>query len=514
MHSLQFFIGLIVGILCEPILLSNDPAPSQTTPRGLDGKWLLESVLVRQQDSLEQFWWSVVTVSSDSFSVTNFLDPSKELKGKIRLDDKSPSHLDIELEELDFSSLGEPLKIEASTLKGILQFDNEDAMTIAINTSPIHDRPAKWESTKSVVLIRLRRAPKGFENYPSEVAIQVETADGKPAQDAVAARFHSKRLKGNQPDTPWTFSEEKRTDSNGIVVFPYTKLPRLIVDESTKQIAFLKLSPGSLIDGKIKVQLAPACEVRGTIISEELAKAGQPIGWTNVYLEAEGNSFAYCSSEHGAFDFRVPAGKYQLNAYGSNLSRRTVDFSVSPNQTEMTVDPISLKPKAIALLKGKPAPELMDVTAWSSEPLKLSNMKGQYVLVDFWGYWCGPCVHDMPVLIELHEKFGGKGLAIVGIHVDLEGEVDSKEKLKEQTSIFVNGIWQGKELPFPNAMISGEVVGEGDSRRRSGTILAYGIEAFPTTILIDPNGNVVDEFSCRDIKQATEKIEKLLKELK
>ncbi len=48
-----------------------------------------------------------------------------ELKGKIRFDNKEQGHVDLELEELDFSSLGEPVKIEASTLKGILKFDSE-----------------------------------------------------------------------------------------------------------------------------------------------------------------------------------------------------------------------------------------------------------------------------------------------------------------------------------------------------------------------------------------------------
>ena len=251
-------------------------------------------------------------------------------------------------------------------------------------------------------------------------------------------------------------------------------------------------------------------EVRGSIVCEELAKAEQQIGWTNVYLEAHGKSVADCSSENGKFDLLVPPGEYELRAYGNQLGGRRVSFSVQPNQSEAIVDPISLKALEFVLLKGKPAPEFVEVAGWSGVPVKLSGLKGKYVLVDFWGYWCGPCVEAMPILIELHEKFSDKGLAIVGVHVDAAGEVDSDEKVREKTSLFVKGIWKGKELPFPNALVSGKVAEESENRQRAGTPGIYGIRSFPTTILIDPNGNIVDKFPFRNLEQATERIEILL----
>ncbi len=82
----------------------------------------------------------------------------------------------------------------------MLKFECEDAITIAMNTSSAQDRPAKLESTDSVLLLRLHRSPKDFVEYPKEITIQVETADGKPVEGAIAARFQSKRAVGNQAD--------------------------------------------------------------------------------------------------------------------------------------------------------------------------------------------------------------------------------------------------------------------------------------------------------------------------
>jgi thiol-disulfide isomerase/thioredoxin len=510
MKYIHLIFCLLVASFGQVQLYANEADPSPLEQRKLDGKWLFESALLRQQDRLDQVWSSVISISSDSFTISNFLDPSKELKGKIRFDEKEKEHLDIELEELDFSSIGEPVKIEAATLKGIMKLESEDAMTIAMNIVSSDERPTKWESTDSVLLLRLRRSPKGFKEYPKEITITVETADGKPVEGAIAARFQSKRSVGNQADATRQYFQEKRTDAAGEVAFPYQQLPRLFIDEALQQIAFPKLSPPSLVDGKLKVTLAPQCHVRGSIVCEELSKANQPIGWTNVYLEANGETVADCSSENGEFDFLVAAGDYKLQAYGGQLGRRVVKLSVEPNQTEQVVEPIALKALGFALLRGKPAPEFVDVAGWSGEPVKLSGLKGKYVLIDFWGYWCGPCVEAMPILFELHEKFSDKGLAIVGVHVDAEGEVDTNEKLSEKTKLFVSGIWQGKELPFSSALVSGKVVGGGENRRIAGTPGIYGIESFPTTILIDPSGNIVDKFSFRDLKHATERIEQLL----
>ncbi len=67
-------------------------------------------------------------------------------------------------------------------------------------------------------------------------------------------------------------------------------------------------------------------------------------------------------------------------------------------------------------MKGMPAPEFSGLTWINSEPLSLKKMKGKVVLVDFWTYTCVNCLRTLPLVKKWHKKYGGAGLAIVGIH--------------------------------------------------------------------------------------------------
>ena len=119
-------------------------------------------------------------------------------------------------------------------------------------------------------------------------------------------------------------------------MFSYEELPRVIIDETTKQIAFPKLIPSLLATGELKVKLAPLCEVRGSIVCEELAKIEQPMVWTNVYLEANGKVVAECSSGDGKFDFLVPPGvnTCSLTSGGTGADRVSKQCLYSLNCTK------------------------------------------------------------------------------------------------------------------------------------------------------------------------------------
>jgi thiol-disulfide isomerase/thioredoxin len=72
---------------------------------------------------------------------------------------------------------------------------------------------------------------------------------------------------------------------------------------------------------------------------------------------------------------------------------------------------------ASALAPGD-APPPIEMPDQSGQKVDLRALQGKVILVDFWASWCGPCKQEMPVLEELHRKYAGQGLVIVGINID------------------------------------------------------------------------------------------------
>src|SRR2546426_8169567 len=70
------------------------------------------------------------------------------------------------------------------------------------------------------------------------------------------------------------------------------------------------------------------------------------------------------------------------------------------------------KPQALV---GKPAPEITGDFALNGKPVKLADLKGKVVLLDFWAVWCGPCIATFPHLREWNKDYKDKGLEVVGV---------------------------------------------------------------------------------------------------
>lgn len=75
------------------------------------------------------------------------------------------------------------------------------------------------------------------------------------------------------------------------------------------------------------------------------------------------------------------------------------------------------QPAILAPLQNRgPAPELSNDTWLNSEPLRLSDLRGQVVMVEFWTYGCINCRHVIPSVREWYETYHGQGLEIIGVH--------------------------------------------------------------------------------------------------
>lgn len=110
-----------------------------------------------------------------------------------------------------------------------------------------------------------------------------------------------------------------------------------------------------------------------------------------------------------------------------------------------------------------------EVTNLDGTLAKLSDYvgKGKYVLADFWASWCGPCRAEVPAIKEVYEKYGDKGLVVLGVNV-----WDSKDACEKAISEL--------EMPWPQICdFAGGVATD-----------AYGINGIPCIILFAPDGTI------------------------
>ncbi len=106
----------------------------------------------------------------------------------------------------------------------------------------------------------------------------------------------------------------------------------------------------------------------------------------------------------------------------------------------------------------------------AGDSLGLADLRGQVVLLNFWATWCGPCLEEIPALVDLYEDLHPAGLAIVGVSLDEEGE--------EVVAPFAARF----NINYPVALDQEGTVAEAFG----------GVWALPTTYVIDAEGAVVE----------------------
>ncbi|MES9993504.1 MAG: TlpA disulfide reductase family protein [Candidatus Thiodiazotropha sp.] len=119
-------------------------------------------------------------------------------------------------------------------------------------------------------------------------------------------------------------------------------------------------------------------------------------------------------------------------------------------------------------LAAKTTPMAPDFTLKSSEGvnLKLSELRGQVVMVNFWASWCGPCRQEMPLLQQLFERYQSLGFTLLGVNVD-EDRAAADKMLKD--------------LP-----VSFPILYDDTSRVSK----EYQVKAMPSTFMVDRDGRI------------------------
>jgi peroxiredoxin len=123
--------------------------------------------------------------------------------------------------------------------------------------------------------------------------------------------------------------------------------------------------------------------------------------------------------------------------------------------------------KATAI--GQITPEI-ELPNPEGQVIKLSSLRGKYVLVDFWAKWCGPCRRENPNVVKAYQKYKDKGFEVYGVSLDRNKE-DWVQAIQEDGLTWT----QVSDLKYFESKAAAD----------------YNISAIPFSILVDPQGKII-----------------------
>lgn len=129
-------------------------------------------------------------------------------------------------------------------------------------------------------------------------------------------------------------------------------------------------------------------------------------------------------------------------------------------------------PFAVAAVQGA-APDFTGIGKWfNSAPLKVADLRGKVVLVNFWTYGCVNCINALPHVVALNEKYKDRGLVVVGVH--------TPEFPFERSAANVQAALKRHGITYPVAQ-------DNDSK----TWNAWRNQYWPAQYIIDQSGRIV-----------------------
>lgn len=168
-----------------------------------------------------------------------------------------------------------------------------------------------------------------------------------------------------------------------------------------------------------------------------------------------------------------------------NAFRSVLGYDIDPTTAEPAFNQFSAEMKATPLgqsiqtaIQGAKKSQVGIMAADftqndpAGKPIKLSDFKGKYVLVDFWASWCGPCRRENPNVVKAYNTYKDKNFTVLGVSLDRPDGKDAWVKAIKDDGLTWSHVSDLKY--FDNAASK-----------------MYGVQAIPFNFLVDPTGKIV-----------------------
>ena len=324
--------------------------------------------------------------------------------------------------------------------------------------------------------------------------------DGQLKNAPAGTALHLSELTGNQ----FVEKLQAKTDAEGKFSLKGTALApgiyQLKVDEGNQVLLFLDNKTHLQVAGDAK-SLPATYTVKGSKDAEVLRQLTQVMDGSKAKLEDLGKRYNAAGQAGKTVEMKAIEKEYFRAQAASNARVKTVirrnintvasafavgaflnpdeDFAFadsvaaiqrkanpnSPFTKELTA---RLEPMR-ATAQGSPAPEI-NLPTPEGKKLALSSLHGQYVLLDFWASWCGPCRQENPNVVRAYQKFKDKGFTIYSVSLD-------QDRDKWLKAIQSDGLtWHHVS----------DLAGWNSAGGAS-----YGVKSIPQSYLIDPQGRII-----------------------
>jgi thiol-disulfide isomerase/thioredoxin len=226
-------------------------------------------------------------------------------------------------------------------------------------------------------------------------------------------------------------------------------------------------------------------EIRRNEVKEEMAleqamvdknKEKEDMGWTK--RKERNNAIRELFSNYIKTNLNNPLSAFLLyqqpldsvGLYYDKLgdkARNSMFRHMLDRQMKRCIEYANVRKSQEEIIVGNKAPDFT-LEDMNGKHFTLSSLQGKYVIIDFWGSWCGPCIAGIPKMKGVYEKYKNK-FEILGVACNEESVEGWKDAVMQH------------KLPWINVY----------NDKQSAVNVKYGIDAYPTKIVIDPKGTIL-----------------------